>query len=77
MPINNLQELDLSRNKIDNIESLSNIYYSNLITLNLSNNNIYDISSLINASFKKLKNFILTYSKWLYSSLCPKLDFII
>jgi len=58
----NLNELDLSNNKIKDIESLINCKFPNLITLNLRNNEIEDISCLEKSnSFNKLE--ILNLSK--------------
>jgi hypothetical protein len=55
----NLEELDLSRNNIVNIESLKNL--NNLKKVDLNRNKIVDISSL--SGLKNLRSFVISYNQ--------------
>ena len=55
----NLKELDLSYNKIKNIEYLENSFMGNLEYLSLNNNQIEDISVFEDMDFNKLKELNL------------------
>ena len=59
----NLQYLDLSKNKIGDLEVFSKKeIYNNLESLNLSNNNIDNIIPLFHSKFNSLKNLNLSYN---------------
>ena len=60
----NLEYLDLSKNQIQNLNTLfENDVFSNLKMLNLSNNNIINISSLSNIKFNNLEKLYLNSNK--------------
>jgi len=60
---NNLLYLDLSFNKIKNINELKNIHLSNLIKLNLNNNQITDIKILSKITYLNLEEIDLSNNK--------------
>ena len=57
-----LEELDLSHNKIKNIEPIRYLYESNLQILNLSNNRIKDITPLKYSFIPKCKKLDLSFN---------------
>ena len=59
---NKLMILDLSQNKISEINIFNNKEYPKLIKINLSSNNISDISPLFNSKIKNLKNLNLSHN---------------